>query len=39
MLPQRDGKLLLLSPEKPQALLDELRRITRSDAPPAPHRP
>jgi len=35
MLPQRDGKLLLLSPEKPRALLDELLRITRSDAPPA----
>lgn len=25
LLPQRDGKLILLSPEKPQALLDALR--------------
>ena len=25
LLPQRDGKLILVSPEKPQALLDALR--------------
>ncbi len=38
MLQQRDGKLLLLSPEKPQVLLDELRRLAQSDTPPAPRR-
>lgn len=29
LLPQRDGKLILLSPEKPQALLDALRERQR----------
>ncbi len=28
LLPQRNGKYVLISPEKPQALLDELRRPT-----------
>lgn len=32
VLPQRDGKYLLLSAEQPMALLDELQRVARSSA-------
>lgn len=30
VLPQRDGRFILLSPEKPQALLDALRRLAEA---------
>lgn len=30
VLPQRDGRVILLSPEKPQALLDALRRLAEA---------
>ena len=34
VLPQRDGRVLLLSPERPRELLDRLREL----ASPPPHR-
>ena len=33
VLPQRDGKCILLSPEQPQALLDALRDVAASATP------
>jgi len=34
LLPQRDGKFLLLSPDQPQALLDALRRLAHGTRSP-----